>query len=46
MSNVTQSEMHYHEHAVEVVVRTPAGTPHDFRFGLDELGAQAAATAI
>ena len=46
MSNVTQSEMHHHEHAVEVIVRSPAGTPHPFSFGLDELGAQAAATAI
>jgi hypothetical protein len=34
------------KHAVNVVVRTPAGASHDFTFQLDELGAIAAARAI
>ena len=46
MASVTQEETHRHERAVEVIVRSPAGTPHQFRFGLGELWAQAAAAAI
>ena len=46
MSNVTQSEMHPQGHAVEVIVRSPAGTPHPFNFRLHELGAEATAKAI
>jgi len=35
-----------HHDAVEVTVRSPAGHSHEFRFELDEFGAEAAATAI
>jgi uncharacterized ubiquitin-like protein YukD len=40
----------HHQHQpdddVELIVRSPAGASHPFRFELDEFAAQAAATAI
>jgi len=46
MSDLTQHQEPGRDHDVEVIVRTPAGADHPFRFKLDELGARAAATAI
>jgi hypothetical protein len=40
------SEEERRHEAVDVTVRSPAGHSHEFRFRLDEFGAEAAATAI